>query len=269
MRTHLFLIFSFVFYVISSEGFSQKGDTIFNQKDSQGRKQGFWKVQYPNGSIKYTACFKDDKPIGLLKRYFEDNSIKAEMIFDAKGKAKARIYYQDGPLAGEGNYINSFKDSTWNYYSYYTKALSNRETYVNNKKNGLSISYYPNGKIAEELNWKDNVRNGIWHQYYENGALKTSSEFLNGKRNGTFILYYPDSKIEWKGSYKNDIREGQWVHYDPLGKINSTIEYKNGVASNAAELDAKEQELLKEIEKKKGKIPEPDETNIMNPAKNE
>ncbi len=96
-----------------------------------------------------------------------------------------------------------------------------------------------------------------------------SIEFLNGKQNGPFLLNYPNDKPEWKGFYKNDIREGQWTHYDPQGNKDSAIEYKNGVASNAAALDAKEQELLKELEKQKGKIPEPDEINIMTPAKKE
>jgi antitoxin component YwqK of YwqJK toxin-antitoxin module len=248
--------------------FAQKGDTLFNQTDKQGKKQGYWKVKYEGGGIKYSAFFKDDKPVGLMKRYFEDHTIKAELLFEANGvKARAKLYYQAGPVAAEGNYINSLKDSTWNYYSYYTKTLSNRETYIKDKKNGVSISYYPNGKVADELTWKDGIRNGTWLQYYENGTLKMSSGFLNGKRTGAFVLNYPNGLPEWRGIYKDDKREGTWLHYDPSGKNDSTIEYKNGVAANADELDTKEQELLKQIEKNKGVIPEPTENNIMNPTR--
>jgi antitoxin component YwqK of YwqJK toxin-antitoxin module len=268
MRNSLFFILFITFQLYNNQGQAQPGDTVFNQSDKQGRKQGFWKVKYPNGVLKYTACFKDDKPVGMMKRYFDDSTIKAEMFFDASGtKAKAKLYYQDGPIAAEGNYINALKDSTWIYYSYYTKTISNRETYIKDKKNGLSISYFPNGKVAEELNWANGTRNGIWNQYYENGVMKVSGGFLNGKHNGPFKLNYPDNKPELEGLYKDDMREGQWVHHDPQGNNDLTIEYKNGIASNADELDAKEQGLLEQIEKKKGKIPEPDETNIMNPAK--
>ena len=117
------------------------------------------------------------------------------------------------------------------------------------------------------MGWKNEVRDGIWRQYYENGVLKMSTSFANGKRTGAFILNYPDNKPEWKGLYKDDKREGKWVHYDPSGKNDTSIEYKDGEALNAAELDAKEQELLKQIEKQKGKIPEPDETNFMGPGR--
>jgi len=264
MKNHFIFILLFSCCLSNYDSFSQSGDTLFNQTDKQGRKQGFWKVKYEKGALKYTAFFKDDKPVGLMKRYFEDQTIKAEMFFEANGVARAKLYYQAGPLAALGNYVNSLKDSTWNYYSYYTKTLSNRETYIKDKKNGVSISYFPSGKVAEELTWKNGIRDGTWRQYYENGVIKMSSGFLNGKRTGAFLLNYPTNKPEWKGLYKDDKREGKWLHYDPLGKNDSTIEYKNGVASNAAELDAKEQELLKQIEKNKGKIPEPSEDNIMN-----
>jgi antitoxin component YwqK of YwqJK toxin-antitoxin module len=263
MRNILFILL--LNYLLSNiQSFCQTNDTVFNQKDAQGRKQGFWKVKYENGTIKYTAFFKDDKPRGILKRYFDDNTIKAILEFNASGiKARAKVFYQAGPLAEEGNFINSLKDSIWNYYSYYTKNLSSKEHYVNGKRNGLSICYYTDGKVAEELEWKNDVRDGIWRQYYDNGNLKLSSLFVNDKRNGLFILYYPNAKMEWKGSYKDDKRESQWTHYDPVGKVVNTIDYKNGIATNADVLDAKEDEDLKQIEKQKGKFSEPDETNVQ------
>ncbi len=252
-----------IFPLFSYSQNSDKKDTLFNQSDNQGHKQGFWKVKYDNGIIKYTAFFKDDKPIGLMKRYFEDGTIKAVMFFDPSGVTRTKIYYQDGPLAAVGNYINSAKDSTWNYYSYYTKSLSNTESYVNGKKNGKSVCYFSNGSISEESEWVNGIRNGIWKQYFENNSLKFSTSFSNGMRNGEFDFYYPNKLIEWKGTYIMDKREGPWEHFDPEGKKDVTIEYKNGNPTNAAELDAKETELLKEIEKQKGKIPEPDETNFL------
>lgn len=264
MRPLMFFILFLVAMPAFATSFMSK-DTIFNQTDKQGLKQGFWKVKYDNGTLKYTAFFKDDKPIGEMRRYFEDSTIKAIMIFDkTSSRSKAKLYYQEGPLAAEGNYMGTAKDSTWNYYSYYTKTLSNRETYVNGRKNGLSVSYYSNGVVAEEVQWDNGVRNGFWHQYFENGVMKMSATFVNGKRLGDFMIYYPDTHIEWKGYYENDVREGNWIYYNPEGGVEVTIKYKNGEALNKAELDAKEQEILKQIENQKGKIPEPDETNFLN-----
>ncbi len=263
MRHYLFIFFLILPYIAHSQTIGSQSDTVFNQTDKQGHKQGYWKVKYDNGPLKYSAFFKDDKPLGLMKRYFEDGTLKAVMFFDPSGITRTKIYYQDGPIAAEGNYLNSARDSTWNYYSYYTKTLSNRETYINGKKNGKSVCFFSDGNISEESEWTLGTRNGIWKQYYENNNLKMSTSFINGKRHGEFILNYPNKLTEWKGYYKNDKRDGLWKHFDPEGNKNVSIEYRDGEPVNAAELDAKEQEFLKEIEKQKGKIPEPDETNFL------
>jgi len=238
-------------------------DTIFNQTDKQGLKQEFWKGYYENGKLKYTGYFKDNKPVGILKRYFDDGSLKAIMKYD-KNSAKAftTLYYQDGDKAAEGNYLGTTKDSTWNYYSYYDKTISNREYYIKGKKNGLSVSFYPSGKISQEIEYKNDVKNGIWQQSYENGAPKLSAIYVNGKRTGEFIVSYPNNKVEWQGAYQDDKKTGIWKHYNPDGSLDSEIEFINGIAKNAEELDKKEQQLLKEIEQKKGSIPEPDENSF-------
>ena len=244
---------------------AKTGDTLFNQTDKQGLKQGHWKVKYPNGVVKYTAYYKDNKPVGIMKRYFDDNSLMAELQFSPTvSKIKAKLYFQAGPLAAEGNYSQKdIKDSTWNYYSYYTKTIRSRESYANGKKHGTSYGYFEDGKLAEEREWKNGISHGIWRQYFSNSVAKFVCYYIDGKRNGNFLINYPDNKPEWVGTYTNDKREGTWTHFDPSGNVVSTIEYKNGVASNADELQAKEQKMLDDIDKQKGKIPEPDETNFI------
>jgi antitoxin component YwqK of YwqJK toxin-antitoxin module len=263
----------YFFIVLLLSGFSlanaqntfTSGDTVFNRTDKQGFKQGFWKVRYPEGGVKYTAFYRDNKPVGLMKRYFDDNSLMAELVFNSQNsRIKAKLYYQSGPVAAEGVYSQKdVKDSVWSYYSFYSKAISSRETFQNGRKNGTAYGYFSDGKVAEERDWKNGLSDGKWRQYYENGIVKFSTVFVNGKRHGEFLLNYPDDKPEWKGTYKDDKREGKWIHYDMTGKEDSVIEYKDGIALNESELQEKDIKLLKEIEKQKGKIPEPDETNIV------
>lgn len=261
--------FSFILLMLCSllqaQNSKPSTDTIFNQTDKNGLKQGYWKVKYPNGAIKYRAFYKDNKPVGTMKRYFDDNSIMAELQFSpASTKIKAKLYFQDGPLAAEGIYsAKDIKDSTWNYYSYYTKLLRSRDSYVNGKKNGTSFGYFEDGKIAEERGWKNGVSHGMWRQYYSNGVAKFTCYYKDGKREGEYVFNYPDSKPEWVGTYVDDKREGKWTHYGINGNVESIIEYKNGIALNEDELQAKEKKMLEDIDKQKGKFQEPDETNMV------
>ena len=41
-----------------------------NKTDNNGLKQGKWIKYHSNGKIKYEGNFKDDKPIGQMKRYY-------------------------------------------------------------------------------------------------------------------------------------------------------------------------------------------------------
>jgi antitoxin component YwqK of YwqJK toxin-antitoxin module len=241
----------------------KSGDTIFNQTDKQGLKQGYWKGFYENKKIKYTGYFKDNKPVGTFKRYYDEGILKAIMEYDKTGtRTFTTLYYQNGTKAAEGIYKGTSKDSVWNYYSYYEKTLSNRENYKNGKKEGRSTSYYASGSVSQEIDYRNDVKDGIWKQYFENANLKLSATYVAGKRTGDFILNYPNNIAEWKGKYIDDKKEGNWTHYNPDGSKDSEIEFVNGIAKNAEELDKKEQEMLKLIEKKKGSIPEPDENSF-------
>lgn len=265
MRSVFFLLF---FISVLAKG--QGTDTVLNQTDNQGRKQGFWKGYYETKKpdevkkIKYTGYFKNNKPVGTFKRFYEDGTLKAIMNYDATGvNVYTTLYYQNGAKAAEGKYIGTLKDSIWNYYSYYDKSLSNKENYIKGKKEGVSVNYYASGKKSQELEYKNDIKDGIWKQYYENGSLKLSTQFKEGKRTGAFAVYYSNGKIEWKGTYVNDMKHGKWTHNHSDGTLDSDIEYTNGVAKNAETIDSKESRILELLEKNKGIIAEPDENNIM------
>ncbi len=256
MKPLITIIILFLFSAIQAQS--------INQLDAKGQKQGAWKVTYENGKTKYEGTFKDNKPTGLMKRYFEDGSLKAEMYYYAlTDKSHAKLYFDNGVLAGEGNYIGNQKDSTWNYYSYYTKTLSMTEIYVNTAKQGPTTRYYPNGKKAEITEWSNNQHHGKWLQYYENDQLHLDATYNKGKREGKYATYYPDGKTETIGTFANDLMEGDWIYYLPDGKEEMKVQYINGIAQNSEELKQKKQQLFELIEKNKGKIPEPEENNFL------
>lgn len=260
----LFLTLIFFSAIAKGQDTNSGNDTVFNQTDNKGLKQGHWKGYYENKKLKYIGFFKDNKPTGVFKRYYDDGALKAVMVYNAAGnKAFTTLYYQNGVKAAEGNYLGTMKDSIWNYYSYYDKTLSNKENYIKGKKEGLSVSYYKSGAKSQELEYKGDQKHGIWKQYYENGIIKLSTLFKDGKRTGTFMVNYPNNKPEWRGNYVEDIKHGKWTHYNPDGTLDSEIEFVNGIAKNAEELDRKEQKLLESIEKNKGTIPEPDENSLI------
>jgi antitoxin component YwqK of YwqJK toxin-antitoxin module len=243
--------------------FASLSDTIWNQTDKLGKKQGYWRGYYDKKNLKYSGFFKDNKPVGEMKRYYESGALKAIMNFSKDGiNSKARFFYENGNLAGEGNYINSNKDSIWRYYSYYDKSLKLTETYKNGSKEGYTKRYYSKGTEAEAIFYRNNKSTGKWMQYFENGALKLQADLTNDIRTGEFSLFYPTGQIEQKGHFTNNLMTGDWIYYEQNGKEKMRITYVNGVAQNADKLNEQEKAFFDMIDKNKGKIPEPSEDNM-------
>jgi antitoxin component YwqK of YwqJK toxin-antitoxin module len=89
-----------------------------NMTDSTGKKQGPWVKKYPDGKIMYEGTFRDDKPVGLFKRYNEKGILRSELTFsDKKDEALAVFFHPDGHKAAEGMYVAKKKEGLWKFYS--------------------------------------------------------------------------------------------------------------------------------------------------------
>jgi antitoxin component YwqK of YwqJK toxin-antitoxin module len=56
----------------------------------------------------------------------------------------------------------------WKYYHQASKIVMTLENYKNGKLEGLRSVYYPSGKIAEEISYLNNMKNGLY-KVFENG----------------------------------------------------------------------------------------------------
>jgi len=239
-------------------------DTTWNQLDNQGRKQGWWKKHYPDGTIMYKGYFKDDMPGGLFSRYFENGETKALMDYYPDGiSAYTRLFYMNGALAAEGKYVNTQKDSIWKYYSYYSQTLSYIETYSDGKKNGLSTKYYTNGQVAEYLDWKSDMKHGDWLQFYEDSTLRLSAHYTDNELDGPYRVYNAQSQLIIDGKYVQSRLDGTWQYYNDDGQLEYELYYENGKLLNDEVLEEKVMKFMEEVEKNLGTIPEPDLENII------
>lgn len=232
-----------------------------NQTDSNGRKQGRWIKEYPNGNIMYDGFFVDDKPSGEFKRYYEDNNLKSILIFSKDGnEAAATLYYSNGFVASRGKYNNQHKEGKWQFFSSTNQdVLISEEHYTADRKNGPSVKYYPDKTIAEVVNYVNDTRHGDWIKYYPDGTLSLKTRYVNGKLDGPFEAFYENSKPELTGQYKNDIREGQWIIYKNDGSVRFKTFYTLGMPDNR-EMDIYETNYLDSLEKNIQKIPDPEKT---------
>jgi len=206
------------------------GVSAQNQLDEQGRKVGPWKAEYPNGRTLYEAEFEEGRPIGLMIRYYENGSVRARMNFDSTGRrCYTEMFYPSGKQAAVGWYLDQQKDSVWTYFSPVDGSVRIREAYDKGQLNGQVRRYYPSGRISEEIEWVNNVKEGKWKQYYTNGEPRLSSHYKDDLLNGSYEVYFGNGNIKIRGEHLEGKINGTWSYFDETGKELISHEFVNGI----------------------------------------
>lgn len=128
-----------------------ENDTI-NLLDKDSLKQGVWKEFWANGDLKSEVIYKNNKKQGLEIKWF-----------DLPDCVEQEAYYKDGKL--EGPCINYSKKCKKDFF----------ETFKNGIKEGLELSYYPNGNIKAEGTFKKGNLNGYYKVYDKKGNFSFES----------------------------------------------------------------------------------------------
>lgn len=116
-----------------------------------------------------------------------------------------------------------------------------KSNYVNNKLEGLSLEFYPNGIIKSEASYLSNELHGIAKNYDSMGNLVNSANFFHGLQAGGQMDYigqfdslYTFSSLEsyrlYNSEYQNDstcIEDGHTLNYSvsPVNE-NGTMKYQ-------------------------------------------
>jgi antitoxin component YwqK of YwqJK toxin-antitoxin module len=199
-----------------------------NVTDAQGRKQGDWKQLHPNGQVRYSGQFKDDKAIGLFQYYFDNGKLSATNNHSPDGAVSSHHYHTNGKIKAKGIYRNMKKDSLWQYFNE-AEVLVLEETYKQNLLHGVQRSYYDNGQIGEELHYRDSVKHGSWLKFFPNSKKWTEAFYKNGNLDGLFKLFGDDGKPKVQGSYIDGVRNGVWLMFNLNGSVRTQDVYANGI----------------------------------------
>lgn len=249
--------------VTHSVAFSQSQE-VTNKTDQQGRKQGHWIKKDEAGNLIYDGIFRDNHPVGEFRRYYADKSLLSLLVYSSDGRtADALMYYPNKFVASQGRYIDQKKEGKWKFFSSSTEGyLINEEIYKGNRRNGLSIKYYPDSTIAEKITYVNDSREGEWLQFYENGKQLLKSSYNADLINGIFETWFDNGKMHFSGFYKANRREGKWIIYNKDGTVRYEQNYTNGMTSDK-KMDLDDINFFENIEKNKGKIPDPEKTGVI------
>ncbi|MFV8362655.1 toxin-antitoxin system YwqK family antitoxin [Flavobacterium sp. ZT3P35] len=204
--------------------FSQNilAQTEFNKLDVNGKKHGLWKGVFEESKRpRYEGTFDHGKEIGIFNFYDDTKarSIIATREFNVKDNSAYTIFYdQNKNKVSEGKVVNKLFEGQWKYYHQASKNIMTTENYNKGKLDGLRTVFYISGKVAEEISYKNNLKNGFYKKYTEKGVILEESIFKNNIYNGLAIFSDANGNIVSKGQFVNGKKSGIWQFFEK-GKL--------------------------------------------------
>lgn len=207
MRNVILFLVSMLFSVLHAQ-------TETNKLDAKGLKHGLWKGIYEESKRpRYQGTFEHGKEVGLFQ--FFDDTQKGDLIasreFNTKDNSAYTIFYdQNKNKVSEGKVVNKLFEGNWKYYHYASSSIMTEETYKKGKLEGVRTVYFPNGKIAEQINYVNNLKQGVYKKFSENGIVLEEAIFKNDEYDGLAIYRDINGNLVSKGNFVQGKKSGIW-----------------------------------------------------------
>ena len=161
-------------------------------------------------SLLFAGCINKSAETEIQELKAEINRLKQKDNIDLTKVSETREEVVERYATGEKKLILSYS-GTGSF-----EFVSKRNT------------YYQNGQIKEEENYKNSELHGDYREYYKNGQVSVKCTYVDGKRDGEFYEFYHDGVVWEHGSFTNGDYDGEYNTYFIDGKIKSYELYSKG-----------------------------------------
>ncbi len=208
------------------------------------------------------AEFKNGYGINKWEYYRKNKLTISVNLKDGYMDGEFTEFYPSGDIKEKGRYIKGQKDGTWETLKS-DGIIKQTEVFEKGEKI-KTITYYTDGKVDRERNFKNGKEHGIDKQYTWEGDLKSEKNYVNGKQVGKQTQYYSSNQsnfvqisnyndkgqldgeftetfadnkaVKTKGQYKEGRKTGKWVYGYPHKLYKEEI-YEDGKLLETKKLD--------------------------------
>jgi len=239
-----------------------------------------FEINFPNGKLKEKRNIVDNVLNGLHEEYYPNGQLATQIEYshnsisghfkkwDYYGNITNEIPYNSGLAEGDGKW---YKDKNLEYEahyeqdklqgkttSYFYNGQKARESmYVDDKRNGNSDYFSPEGIFMYRLRYVDNTLKAYSYldksgnmipevpitdatseikTYYPNGNVSAIIPLYRGLYNGKVISYYSSGSVLHEGMYKFDENEGYDKNYYPNNKLRELTNYTSNSRNGLYEM---------------------------------
>lgn len=204
MRSHRLFIILWVACSAIVELVAQVPDTVFTidgqveafGPTAAGRRIGLW------------SFFGIDQQPYKTVNYMHDGSCMMKIFSSQPYRA---IYYRTGIDDVTAQYI----PAPAFYLMLYAQGIS--DSLGGAIREGYTATYYPQGGVYCEGRYENDMRDSTWVYHYPDGIVSSKVQFLDDLPNGVFESYQENGARLAVGNYVMGRKSGEWLHYDAKG----------------------------------------------------
>ncbi len=207
-----------VFFLISIQTIGQFPISP-NRFDENGKRTGHWTILYdstwkkelknPDSAVYYRLIrFEAGEPVGKVSDFYRTGVKQWEGYLLSLN-----------PSIMDGEVIYYYENGKPNYKCNLIKGVANGLFYL--------YSDAANGKLVAEGNTKNDLADGVWKHYRDDGSLYTTGKNVNGLKEGIWITYHANGNISSQCDYTQGRKNGMWKFYNEEGIVEETGTYTN------------------------------------------
>ena len=119
-------------------------------------------------------------------------------------------------------------------------------------KDGPWKTFYPNGSVETEGQYKNDRQVGVWISRYPNDLLKEKAAYRDGRKDGPFTSFYRNGRKEAEGVYHLDKQVGKWTEWYQGGGEKAEMLFDNSGRKEGVSKEWFENNRLKSEEEWQG-----------------
>lgn len=176
-----------------------------------------------------TAKYADGATMEVREIYLDATGRKVNhglyrFYFD-NGKTREEVYYKHGKRQGPCifRHRNGEKEC--------------EVEFVDDLRQGIERWYTPEAVKYAEFEHRDDVADGLWVWFYPDGKKVLEEKWVSGVRSGDWVWSFPNGTVGIRGKYLEDAQDGTWSYFDEAGKLIETRTYRAGELLNPPKLN--------------------------------
>ena len=143
--------------------------------------------------------FKTMRRSGLMEKIYDLGLETTDKEYTIETIDESKKLFIPRKLSGEGS-----RWEQWNKEQPIVNGIQINQYDMDGKKQGYWEHYNPNNKHRTKGSYVNDVKDGMWVNYYSDGSIWYEEEFKNGDSTKTIIYYYENDELESKKVFVNN-----------------------------------------------------------------